>query len=160
MINIHTTPDGQAAQSSSDVSLTAFAQLVALRLSAKRVLVSLFDNTSQYILAEAKPTLSLQRDADHEDGDAMFFGTTVLPLVDDDWGNETIKLARKYRTREGSNGEDAALCIPDLLVDKRYAKHRHVIGSPYIRSYIGVPLMVSFAPLGRSSTCWVHADKI
>lgn len=140
VINIQTMPDGQAAQSSSDVPLTAFAQLVALRLNAKRVLISLFDNTHQYILAEATPTLSLQRDADHEDGDAMFFGTTMLPRVED-WADETIKLARKYRTKEGSNGEDAACCIPDLLADERYAKHRHVAGSPHIRSYIGVPLM-------------------
>lgn len=109
-------------------------------MNAKRVLISLLDKTSQYILAEATPTLSLQRDADHGEADAMFFGTTILPRTKD-WTDETIKLARRLRTKLESDGEDAALCIPDLVSDPRYASHPHVSAQPFVRSYIGVPLM-------------------
>ncbi|KAG6054231.1 hypothetical protein E4U17_003972 [Claviceps sp. LM77 group G4] len=49
-------------RSSPDSALTAFAQLAALRLKTSRALISLFDATHQYVVAEATPNLGLQPD--------------------------------------------------------------------------------------------------
>ncbi|KAG5982825.1 hypothetical protein E4U55_001278 [Claviceps digitariae] len=47
-------------RSSPDPALTSFAQLAVLRLKASRALISLFDTSNQYVVAEATPDLSLQ----------------------------------------------------------------------------------------------------
>lgn len=47
--------------------MTAFAQLGALRLNARRGIISLSSKDTEYILAEAGKTLSLQRDDDKDD---------------------------------------------------------------------------------------------
>lgn len=47
------------AHSSYDTTLTVFAQLRALRLNGRRCMISLFDRSQQYIIAEATRTLSL-----------------------------------------------------------------------------------------------------
>ncbi|KAG6277983.1 hypothetical protein E4U47_006386 [Claviceps purpurea] len=60
------TPDtpilSSQLRSSPDSALTSFAQLAALRLKTSRALISLFDATHQYVVAEATPTLGLQPD--------------------------------------------------------------------------------------------------
>jgi hypothetical protein len=53
------TFDGYRPQAGRDRSLTAFAQLAALRLDTRRAMVSLIDSHRQYILAEATRTVSL-----------------------------------------------------------------------------------------------------
>lgn len=50
---------GYTPQASSDKALTAFAQLAVLRLDVKRGMVSLIDETTQTILAEATRSLLL-----------------------------------------------------------------------------------------------------
>ncbi|KAF7193952.1 Histidine kinase 1, partial [Pseudocercospora fuligena] len=97
VLNVHESSGDAAATSSIDVPLTAFAQLVALRLHAKRVLISLFDKNHQ--------------------------------------------AAHELTKRPQSSNEDATLIIPDLLIDDRYSQHPLVAGEPFIRSYIGVPLL-------------------
>ena len=59
---------------SDDTALAAFAQLGALRLNAQRCLISLFGREHEYVLAEATRTLSLQSDAVHNSGDALWIG--------------------------------------------------------------------------------------
>lgn len=46
-------------QSFSDTALTAFTQLIALRLGCQRAIVSLIDHENEYFLAESTSTLSL-----------------------------------------------------------------------------------------------------
>lgn len=46
------------AQTSEDKALTAFAQLVCLRLGARRSMISLFDKKDQYIITEGELFLS------------------------------------------------------------------------------------------------------
>ncbi|KAJ5640285.1 uncharacterized protein N7484_008147 [Penicillium longicatenatum] len=58
---------------SQDHALTAFAQLGAIKLDAKRAMISLFGRTHQYVLAEATGTTS----RDNHDG--LWLGCCVLP---------------------------------------------------------------------------------
>lgn len=65
-------PDTSAKQSptprsSSDPILTAFAQLGALRLNAKRGLISLSTRDNEFVIAESSKTLSIQSDDDEHD---------------------------------------------------------------------------------------------
>lgn len=77
---------------SDDTALAAFAQLGALRLKAKRCIISLITRDVQYVLAESTRTLSLQSDTVHNERDALWLGTTSFPrcegIVDaamDEW---------------------------------------------------------------------------
>jgi hypothetical protein len=58
--------------SSPDQHLTAFCQLGALRLRARRALIFFFDISHAYIMAEATQTLSLEDDTVHEPGDHLW----------------------------------------------------------------------------------------
>lgn len=69
-------------RSSHDVTLTALAQLGALRLNVKRCMISLFDRSTQYVIAEATQTLSLQNDSVHEAGDGLWMGVGEIPKDD------------------------------------------------------------------------------
>ncbi len=63
----------------TDASLTAFAQLAALKLNCQRCFISLIDHTKQYIVAEATQTISLKsEDVYEKDDDELSFGQTVL----------------------------------------------------------------------------------
>jgi len=122
---------GDTAVSSKDTALTAYAQLVSLRLNAKRATISLFDNDSQYIVAEATKTLSLQSDVVHDPEDALFWGASKLP--------------RRHCFCEHALGPTdkcgTVVVIPDTSCDERSAKHPAFLGAPYIRSYVGMPMM-------------------
>lgn len=64
---------------SEDTALAAFAQLGALRLHAKRCIISLVTRDVEYVLAESTCTLSLQSDVVHDKRDALWLGTTHFP---------------------------------------------------------------------------------
>lgn len=55
-----------------DKILTAFCQLGALRLRARRCLIFFFDIKNAYIMAEATRSLSLEDDSVHELGDELW----------------------------------------------------------------------------------------
>lgn len=67
------------AVSCPDKILTAFCQLGALRLRARRCLIFFFDVNHAYIMAEATQTLSLEDDTIHEPGDEVWMGHSVIP---------------------------------------------------------------------------------
>lgn len=60
------------AVSCPDKILTAFCQLGALRVKARRCLIFMFDVNHAYIMAEATQTLSLENDNTHEPGDQLW----------------------------------------------------------------------------------------
>jgi hypothetical protein len=60
------------AVSCPDKILTAFCQLGALRVKARRCLIFMFDVNHAYIMAEATRTLSLENDNTHEPGDQLW----------------------------------------------------------------------------------------
>ncbi|KJX94038.1 sensor histidine kinase/response regulator like protein [Zymoseptoria brevis] len=126
VVGLRRSAEGQAV-SSRDLSLTAFAQLIALRLHAKRGIISLFDKERQYIIAEATRTLSLQQDAVHDVADEIQFGASVLERHDGDFYRKTLK-GRFFE-------------VNDLLGDEKYASHPLVTNTRYsARSYAGVPI--------------------
>lgn len=144
VLALRSSKGSKTAKSSIDVPLTAFAQLVALRLGAKRALISLFDKKAQYILAEATQTLSLQQDYVHDKGDALHYGSAILPRTED-FSGELLQLARKSKTDDGLCGKKAALVISDLAAHARYSTHVQVVNAPFARCFAGVPL---FTPSG------------
>lgn len=59
------------AVSCPDKILTAFCQLGALRMRARRAMIIMLDVNHSYIMAEATQTLSLENDNTHEPGDQL-----------------------------------------------------------------------------------------
>ena len=55
-----------------DKILTAFCQLGALRMKARRCLIFFFDVSHAYVMAEATRTLSLEDDSVHDVGDQLW----------------------------------------------------------------------------------------
>ncbi|KAI0553474.1 hypothetical protein F4679DRAFT_571178 [Xylaria curta] len=70
---------GQLARCSPDATLTAFAQLAALRLNVKRSMAPLLETQT---LAEATQTLSLVDETRHAPGDHIWLGNVSLPRKD------------------------------------------------------------------------------
>ncbi|RMD39250.1 hypothetical protein DV735_g5878, partial [Chaetothyriales sp. CBS 134920] len=131
--------DGFTPQNSQDRALTAFAQLGALRLAAKRCVITLIDSKNQYVLAEATRSLSLMDDARHADGDALWMGNSVFPRGQ---GISCEALSPPPYTAKGP-GEDEftapAQVILDLAHDERF-KTRAFTGAGGIHFYAGVPM--------------------
>lgn len=124
-----------AAISSADPSLTAYAQLVALRLNAKRAIISLFDKSTHYLLAEATQTLSLQQDEVHDEGDALHWGSQVLPRDD------FFALALKPHKNQSDQETDGAIVFNDLSEQHTWSQHPYVVDRPFARAYAAVPLI-------------------
>lgn len=83
----------------TDAALAAFAQLCALRLNARRVLVTLLSSSVEYVLSEASRTTSLQYDSFDDSKDFLWIGTCSYPR---DYGLNaphlnTWRKARRFR---------------------------------------------------------------
>ncbi|KAF2444074.1 putative histidine kinase HHK9p [Karstenula rhodostoma CBS 690.94] len=129
---------GYRPNASFDKSLTAFAQLVVLRLNVKRAMVSLIDSTRQYILAEATRSLSLSNHST-DSGDDLWLGHAIIAR------NEAVchhTFGCKYSAVDG-NGETYtthAMVIPDCRLDMRVSDKDYVTSEPGVRFYAGVPI--------------------
>lgn len=128
------------AHSSYDTALTAFAQLGALRLDSKRCMISLFDRSHQYIIAEATRTLSLQSDEVHARGDALWLGVTVVPK-DSGVCKLVVDLPMVQSGFGGTANSNGACIIPDLSKDERFKDKDFVTQEPFARFYAGVPIL-------------------
>lgn len=161
-MDLRASIEGEVATSSRDLGLTALAQLVALRLRARRAMISLFDGDKQYVIAEATQTLSLQQDAVHAPCDGLWFGASVWDRIPNDffwWVSKPISMHRtctdisvfrqtlKAHKTTNVDGVVGTGCfeVLDLRSDARYAKHPFVINEPFACSFAGVPLL---APSG------------
>ncbi|KAG9659958.1 hypothetical protein KCU64_g3516, partial [Aureobasidium melanogenum] len=124
---------------SRDTTLTAFAQLAALRLNVRRAMVSLIDSKHQYILAEATRTLSLVDDTRHAEGDALWLGTTSLARED---AICQCSFTRQYTVQddEGHTITATAAVMPDCRLDPDYKDKPYVVQEPGVRFYAGVPI--------------------
>ncbi|QIW94945.1 hypothetical protein AMS68_000463 [Peltaster fructicola] len=128
-------------RSSPDRSLTAFCQLGALRLEARRCLLFFFDCENAYVLAEATRTLSLVDDEVHDDQDALWLGNVVIPR-----GlsvcEHTVNIPE---ANHGSNKHDKNAgivhIINNLKDDTRFCDRPFVTEGPLARFYAGVPIV-------------------
>ncbi|KAI0015879.1 hypothetical protein F4780DRAFT_773222 [Xylariomycetidae sp. FL0641] len=125
---------------SHDTTLTAFAQLAALRLNVKRSMVSLIDTNVQIILAEATQTLSLVDERRHAPGDQIWLGNVSLPrqgCMDEHVLGSTIT----WEDQQGRPVEINAMVVRDTLEDERFCSRPYVTGGIGVRFYAGVPII-------------------
>lgn len=127
------------ATSSTDRALTAFCQLAALRLNARRAIIICFDSQYGYVLSEGTKTLSFEDDGLHEDSDGLWLGVTKIER-DVSVCEHTINLPNNL----GSNAQDDTSgmihVVNDLYQDARFCDKPYVVGGPKARFYAGVPI--------------------
>ncbi|MCJ1420684.1 hypothetical protein MMC32_007043 [Xylographa parallela] len=124
-----------ASQASSpDTTLTALAQLVAIRLDVKSVLINVITKDTQYTISEGTKTLNLAdtRKADSED-DNLWIGCGSV-TKDEALCENTVALAGV------PGGMNPFFTVPDLSKDKRFKNLVYVKGKPHWRFYSGCPL--------------------
>ncbi|KAI9811682.1 MAG: hypothetical protein M1832_000716 [Thelocarpon impressellum] len=119
---------------SPDIALTAFAQLVAWRLDARRATISLMSRGTQYVIAEGTKSLDLTHNDLHDEGDGLWLGQTSLPI---DYGIGVSSLNLPPSTEPGKY---ACFTVPDLASDDRFRTRDYVAGPPYLKFYGGTPL--------------------
>jgi hypothetical protein len=129
---------GYQARSSRDKALTAFAQLVALRLDVRRCMISLIDSSNQYILAEATRTVSIASSRAAED-DELWLGSAVLSRPDAICEHALINTCTAVDD-SGQTLTARGLVIPDCRLDDRFKDRPYVVSDPGIRFYAGVPI--------------------
>ena len=131
----HDPDNGSLAQkSSTDIAITAFAQLGALRLNAARCIINLVGRKTEYVLAEASKTLSLQDDNIHSEGDQLWFGSGALKARSQ-IGTILIHLMAGPEHQSVSH-----ISVNDLQQDDRFKDVTLVTEIPFARSLICLPL--------------------
>ena len=126
-------------QPSEDKALTAFAQLGALRLNARRCLISFFDRRNCYILAEATRTLSLHTGQPEFSEDSLYWGNTIFPK-EKSICYYTVNLPAAAGLPFDDFNNIPSLVVNDLSTDRRFKLFPSVAGSPKSRFYAGVPI--------------------
>jgi len=137
------SPEAVAAHraiTSTDTTLTAFVQLVAMRLESRRAMIFFFDAEYAYIIAESTRTLSLHDDAQHAPDDSLWLGFTKIPR-----GFSVCEVTADLPANGGSNARDPysaslAHIINNLAEDTRFCDRPYVKGGPEARFYAGVPI--------------------
>ncbi|KAK4495512.1 hypothetical protein PRZ48_013844 [Zasmidium cellare] len=131
---------GYTPRASRDKALTAFAQLIALRLDVKRCMVSLIDSTNQYILAEATQHNTLSGAvADGVDGDDLWLGSTILKRPDAVCEHCMYNSCVGFE-EDGRPYAAKGLIVNDCRLDERFQDRPYVQQEPGVRFYAGVPL--------------------
>ncbi|KAL2813119.1 hypothetical protein BJX63DRAFT_231320 [Aspergillus granulosus] len=119
-----------------NATLTSFAQLAALRLNVERVLVSVSDRQSQFILAQGSKHILRVNKPYELVADGLFDGchplsTTAWPMC-----KNTMNLPPANRQR----GESHFFEVNDLSQDDCYKSLPFVEADPHFRFYAGTPL--------------------
>lgn len=122
--------------SSPDLSLSAFAQLGALRLDAQRVTISLFGRYEEHILTEVTKTLSLRDDNDHETQDELWVGACTMSY-DRSFG-AAIANSTSPSTKAPAS---PVITIPDLTQSNIYKEHPDVTSYPNVRFLASAPIV-------------------
>ncbi|KAI1646932.1 uncharacterized protein F4817DRAFT_119713 [Daldinia loculata] len=137
----NTGPDEtREVQCSHDTTLTALAQLAALRLNVKRAMVSLIDANTQIILAEATQTLSLIDERRHAPGDHIWLGHVSLPRQDC-MDEHAFGAITTYKDARGKDIDISAFIVNDTLEDDRFKYRSYVTSGASVRFYAGVPIV-------------------
>ncbi|KAJ5432575.1 uncharacterized protein N7458_011731 [Penicillium daleae] len=138
-----------AGNLSTDITLTALAQLGVHRLACNRSFVSIIDGGNQHIIAEATASISLRDKDKHLPNDGIYLGARSLDLV---WGvcPHTISL---FTGRDMSCAIDTdnitanrtRYIIRDFQKEDNFKDRPYVRAWPYMRFYAEVPL---YSPAG------------
>jgi hypothetical protein len=136
-------------QPCEDAALAAFAQLCALRLNVRRVLITLMSGNVEYVLAEATRTMSLDYDNVEDPKDALWLGTCSFPR---DCGINAHAIAawrKARRSREPPpdsdfyylEGRSPHWCIAsDARNNTEYGQTVFVQHAPWLRFFCSIPL--------------------
>ncbi|KAL9579155.1 MAG: hypothetical protein Q9212_005272 [Teloschistes hypoglaucus] len=117
-------------------TLTALAQLCALRLDAKRAVVSVIGRKTQYFLAEATRFTDITNHGAREVGNEdMWLGLGTI--------DKTGGLCENTLALPTSPGTYPCFTVPDLTQDERFSQLSIVTGAPHFRFYAGTPLTTS-----------------
>ncbi|KAH7093295.1 sensor histidine kinase-like protein/response regulator [Paraphoma chrysanthemicola] len=139
-----------------DKALSAFAQLGALRLNARRCLISFFDRKNCYILAEATRTLCIHNGQAELSEDDLCWGNVIFPK-EMSLCHYTVNLRWDATSLLNDFSTHPSLVVNDLTKDDRFKDYPFVAGPPYSRFYAGVPIR---SPTGHSiGTYCVLDDK-
>ncbi|KAJ5599354.1 hypothetical protein N7450_000421 [Penicillium hetheringtonii] len=125
------------AHPSLDSSLSAFAQLGALRLDAKRVIISLFGRHEQHILTEATRTLSLRDESDYKARDELWVGACTMSYD----RSLCAALANSPLSASRPLAKPPVSVIPDLTLDEAFHNHPDVTNYPNIRFLACAPII-------------------
>ena len=131
-------PDG-VARHSSDSSLKAFAQLGALRLRSRRCIISCFDRTTQYVLAEATRSLSLHTGATLDPADALWLGSGNVPRSSA-MCEKVVDSSILLQNEDLIHGAPVTV-INDLLQHSLFRSVALGLGPPHPRFYASVPII-------------------
>ncbi|KAF9693756.1 hypothetical protein EKO04_008315 [Ascochyta lentis] len=135
-------PANHDARPSSDSTLTALAQLAALRMGAQRALISLIDDTHQHVLAEATPRSPLrpadQGNADADASSSLWLGSVSIPRS---WGVCEEVLALDPGRHVGGPTESSVVINKDLLASEQHANRTYVHDAPRLRFYAAAALV-------------------
>ncbi|KAI0880454.1 uncharacterized protein GGS22DRAFT_197521 [Annulohypoxylon maeteangense] len=137
----NTGPDEtRSVRCSHDTTLTALAQLAALRLNVKRGMVSLIDSNTQIILAEATQTVSLVDERRHAPDDHIWLGNVSLPRQDC-MDEHAFGASTTFEDGEGRKVEVPGFVVNDALEDDRFKHRPYVTSGASVRFYAGVPIV-------------------
>ncbi|PYH49455.1 hybrid sensor histidine kinase/response regulator [Aspergillus saccharolyticus JOP 1030-1] len=137
------------ARLSSDITLTALAQLGVYRFGCNRSFVSIIDGVNQYIIAEATKSISLRNNDQHDPDDGIYLGVRTLDLI---WGvcPHSIALftgqdASKIVDSPNLTANLSRFVVRDFTKEDFYKDRPYVVGWPYFRFYAEVPI---YSPAG------------
>ncbi|CVK91854.1 related to nik-1 protein (Os-1p protein) [Fusarium mangiferae] len=129
---------------SSDAILTAFCQLAALRLNTTRALISLFDRSNQYVVAEATQDLRLLPNASLAQNDpGLWLCGTRFPRSFGVCERVLVAPSNEQPSRDpavNSNSSIPVTVISDLRTDDLLCHRPYCHSWPNNRFYAGVPL--------------------
>ncbi|RDW86235.1 putative sensor histidine kinase/response regulator [Aspergillus mulundensis] len=119
-----------------NATLSSFAQLAALRLDVERVMISVSDRTSQFIIAQSSKSLLGGKRQYEYDGSGTWDGCHTHTSAAWPMCRKTVNLPPSNRER----GEYSFLEVNDLSRDDRYKDIPFVKDDPHFKFYAGTPL--------------------
>jgi signal transduction histidine kinase len=121
-----------------DMILTSLAQLATCRTTTERSLISLFDESKQYVVAEATPTTSLIPNP-RASGDDVFWlcGTHIART--DGVCDYTLRAIEDTLHQDGSD-ELPIVVVQDLVTDPRFISSPYCQPGTFARFYAAVPI--------------------
>jgi hypothetical protein len=134
-----TADNSHDRHSRNDKNLFAIAQLAALKLRAQHVVVSLVDDKSQYILAEASNTPSPSQHSSSSSHE-LFSGVTSQPLSDAFYDQQILANSTTHPEQSPSQEPDHFVST-DCRIDDRFKNHAFVTKEEGMRFALGVPLI-------------------
>lgn len=138
------TPDKK--RSSNDPCLTAFAQLGALRLNAKRTMITLSTENNEFVLAESGRTLNLQQDED--ENDKLWHGVGLV----------TKGLGPALSYLFSAENAPSVVDVPDLTKHDDFKDRDKVKQEQGLRSMACVPLRTQLHSIVIGTYIVVHDE--